>query len=1092
MKRTIWIALVLLLMCVFVLSACDSGDTPPSNGVTDQTGSNNDGGNNEVDSPPTTCQHVASNWIIDKATTCKEAGSKHKECTKCEEVLETASIDKLTTHTPVIDSRVEPTFTSTGLTEGSHCGVCGVVIVAQDVIPMIPSKTTLTTTTLALDGRNISGSFSYATEIFNFANDIIVTNNSPWVVSTDSYGMQTAATKIVPLNEGNNIFYIHVTNPDQTVSTYTVNIYRNHLYTVSFNTNGGTGVSTQHVEEGYLAQQPTTTRAGYTFSSWDYDFSSPIRSNITINANWNANGNTPYKVEYYRQNLDRNGYELIVSETEVLAGKTDTTAYAEQKIFEHFTLNKNMSALSGNIDGDGSRILKLYYTRDTYTISLTKNNTKAGTITSGGTYAYDKSITITATTNAGYTFLGWYKGETKISDNLSYTFNVDHSATITAKWEARTDTPYRVEYYLENVDKNGYDILDSETENLIGTTDTIATAEQKYFEHFAFDEAKSVVTGNINGDEILVLTIYYTRNVYILSNSNTSYGSITNAGSYVYGSGESFKTVATVPKLGYEFLGWYSGEELLSTEYEYTFNIDRNVIAKFDIAEGMKNFKFTSTATTCSITGIKNKAVIEIIVPDYVTSISSSAFSGCFSLQSITLPFIGGSTYSSYPLGYIFGSTSYTGGVATRQKYLYSATSITSNIYYIPSKLQSVTITGSNIPFGAFSNCTNITSVTIGNNVTSIASSAFEGCTGLTSVNISDIVAWCNISFGDANANPFYYADDLYINGELVTQIVIPDSITSISPYAFSYCTSLTSITVSENVTNIGDYAFSNCTGLDNITIPQNVTNIGASVFHNCKNLKSIEVANDNDVYKSIDGNLYTYDGRILIQYAIGKTATEFAVSNSVTSIEAYAFAYCSSLVEIMVPDSVDSIGACAFFECSSLETITLPFVGANKDASYNKVQGRFTYIFGFENHGRATECDCRDHDAHIDANYYIQKIPSSLKNVIITGGTVKTYAFEGCKMIENVTIGGSVDIVKCYAFQNCTSLKCITIGASVNEIQRNAFDGCKALEYAVFEVTTGWCYYEWYEYYDISSSSLADKTTARYYFNYGDKLIRR
>ena len=1447
MKKTIWITLVLLLMCVLVLSACDSGDIPPSNDVTNQTGSNNGGGNNEGDDTSPSCQHTSSDWITDKAATCKEAGSKHKECTACEEVLETASIDKLTTHTPgeavtenyvdsncetegsynlvvycsvcneklsteaktvekkphtpsdwitdkeatckeagskhreciaceevletasidkltthtpVTDPRVEPTFTTTGLTEGSHCNVCGVVLVAQDTIPMIPSKTTLTSNALSLDGRNLYGSFSYATEIFNFANDITVTNNSPWVVSTDSYGMQAVATKIVPLNEGSNTFYIHVTNHDQTVSTYTVNIYRNHLYTVSFNANGGTSVSTQYVEEGYLAEEPITSRIGYTFVAWDYNFNTPITSNITINANWNADGDTPYKVEYYLQNLDKTGYIPMTSEEENLTGATDTTAYAEQKTFEHFTLNSYMSALSGNINGNGSLVLKVYYTRNTYNVSVSRNNTKAGTVSSGGSYTYDKEITLTATTNLGYTFLGWFEGEEKVCDTLSYTFNVDHTATYTAKWEtnvynityelnggvnnesnvatytiemptitlyspertgyefggwfidsefttqatkitlgsygekifyakwspivykvtydlnyqsvttesayvitndstypwnvsngvlissnkansssatykivanteivvnfkykvssesgydyftivkngtqvdkisgstsyvaysttlypgeyitftyskdtsqysgsdcayiadlvctpnryttdveynietptfnlmtperagytfngwftegtfenqvsnislgshgdktfyakwtANTNTPYRVEYYLENVDKNGY--AEPIVVILTGTTDTSVSADQKTFEHFTFDEAKSIVTGNINGDGSLVLTIYYTRNVYTLSNSNTNYGSITNAGSYVYGSSESFKTVATVPKLGYEFLGWYSEGELLSIEPEISFDISKNIIAMFDIAVEMKNFKFTSTATTCSITGIKNTSVTEIVVPDYVTSISGGAFAGCSSLESITLPFIGGSVKTSsdnnqYPLGYIFGTTSYSGSVKTRQYYPYSTTYITNSTYYIPSSLKSVTITGSSVLYGAFSYCTNLNCVTIGSNVTSIASAAFEGCINLTSVNIIDISAWCNVSFGGENANPFYYASNLYINGVPITELVIPDNVTTIGSYAFSYCTSLNSITFPRSITSIGDFAFSSCTSLTNITIPENIASIGDCAFNNCKNLTNISVANGNKSYMSIDGNLYTYDGKSLILYAIGKTATEFIVSSGVTNIEAYAFAYCTALKSIVIPDSVESIGECAFSECTSLESITLPFVGANRDASYNKVQGRFTYIFGFENHYRATECDCRNHDAYIDANYYIQKIPSSLKNVIITGGTIKIYAFQGCKMIENVTIGGSVATVECYAFDDCTSLKSITIGASVNEIQRNAFDGCTALEYAVFEITTGWCYYEWYKYYDISSSALADKTTARYYFNYGEKLIRR
>ena len=638
----------MLLICVLVLSACDSGDTPyttcqhtSSVWITDKAATCKEEGSkhkectkceevletgsidkltthtpgeavteNYVDSDCETegsynlvvycsvCNeklsteaktvekkaHTSSDWITDKAATCKEEGSKHKECTECEEVLETASIGKLTTHTPVIDSRVEPTFTSTGLTEGSHCSVCGKILVAQDVIPMLPTKTTLTSATLNVDGRNISGSFSYATESFSFANDITVTNNAIWVVGTDAYGMHTVATKTVPLSEGNNVFYIHVTNPDQTVSTYTVNLYRNHLYTICFNANGGTRVETQYVEERYLATEPTTTRAGYTFASWDYDFATPITSDMTISANWTANPDTTYTVEYYLENADKNGYDLI--ETKNLTGATDTTAYADQKIFEHFTLNRNMSALSGNIDGDGSLVLKLYYTRDTYTISLNKNNTKAGTITSGGTYAYDKSITITATTNAGYTFLGWYKGETKISDNLSYSFNVDHSATITAKWEARTDTPYRVEYYLENVDKNGYDIVASETEYLTGATDTTAYADQKTFEHFTLNSYSSDLSGNINSDGSLVLSVYYTRDSYNISvNSdlqpNDIWGAtctITGAGMHPYGATITLSTSATSDHWGdiFTFVGWFIGDTKVSEDLIYTFTVEND------------------------------------------------------------------------------------------------------------------------------------------------------------------------------------------------------------------------------------------------------------------------------------------------------------------------------------------------------------------------------------------------------------------------------------------------------------------------------------------------------------------------------------
>ena len=120
------------------------------------------------------------------------------------------------------------------------------------------------------------------------------------------------------------------------------------------------------------------------------------------------------------------------------------------------------------------------------------------------------------------------------------------------------------------------------------------------------------------------------------------------------------------------------------------------------------------------------EAIKVATIPDSVTSIGSSAFSGCSSLESITIPFVGakaGVTSSDtyqYPFGYIFGTLSYTGGVATEQDYYGNSTSsTTSTTYYIPSSLKSVTVTGGNILYGAFSGCKGLTSITIPNSVTS-------------------------------------------------------------------------------------------------------------------------------------------------------------------------------------------------------------------------------------------------------------------------------------------------------------------------------------------------------------------------------------
>ena len=110
----------------------------------------------------------------------------------------------------------------------------------------------------------------------------------------------------------------------------------------------------------------------------------------------------------------------------------------------------------------------------------------------------------------------------------------------------------------------------------------------------------------------------------------------------------------------------------------------------------------------------------------------------------------------------------------------------------------------------AFKYSSELTSVAIPNSVTSIGKDAFYDLYGLSRVNISDLSAWCIIEFESSSSNPLRYAD-LYLNEEEVKDLIIPNSVTSISSYAFYGCYSLTSVTIPNSVTSIGSYAFAYC-----------------------------------------------------------------------------------------------------------------------------------------------------------------------------------------------------------------------------------------------------------------------------------------
>ena len=264
----------------------------------------------------------------------------------------------------------------------------------------------------------------------------------------------------------------------------------------------------------------------------------------------------------------------------------------------------------------------------------------------------------------------------------------------------------------------------------------------------------------------------------------------------------------------------------------------------------------TSVTIGNSVTSIGNGAFIDcrgltsVTIPNSVTTIGESAFLGCSSLTSVTI----GNSVTSIGNGAFENCSGLTSVTIPN-----SVTTIGEYAFGYCNGMTSVTIGNSVTSIGnnAFNGCSDLTSVTIGISVASIGGQAFCECSGLKKVIVPDIAAWCKITFGYYYANPLYYAHHIYSDEDNeITDLVIPNSVTSIGNGAFENCSDLTSVTIPNSVTSIGNYAFAGCTGLTSIiSYIKEPFAIDSYCWYNVDNTISVYVpAGTKEQYQNTDG----------------------------------------------------------------------------------------------------------------------------------------------------------------------------------------------------------------------------------------------
>lgn len=360
---------------------------------------------------------------------------------------------------------------------------------------------------------------------------------------------------------------------------------------------------------------------------------------------------------------------------------------------------------------------------------------------------------------------------------------------------------------------------------------------------------------------------------------------------------------------------------------------------------------------------------------------------------------------------------------------------------------------------------------------------AFDACESQRNVAIDDLTAWCKLDFSNGKSNPLAYNANLILNGETVTDLVIPETIDKINGYAFYGstiktlivndknafygCSGVSSIIFGNKVETIGESAFQNCSKVSELNIPESVVSMGKNVFNSCSSLLKISLPQSITAIP---------EGAFMNCQALH----EIAIPNSILTIGDNAFNGCGSIISINIPDKVTTIGQSAFYSCSSLEKVVfgkaLESIGSQAFRSCSSLQSvnipdNVTTI------GREAFQDC-----------------TALTDAVLSNGIreIVDMTFAGCTALESVLIGKNTTKISDTAFQNCTNINKIrSLNPTPPVITSKVFESVDK-ETCQLVVTKGnlvyyWLDPVWKEFLNMNDNMLALNPLPA--MRYGDEL---
>ncbi len=408
-----------------------------------------------------------------------------------------------------------------------------------------------------------------------------------------------------------------------------------------------------------------------------------------------------------------------------------------------------------------------------------------------------------------------------------------------------------------------------------------------------------------------------------------------------------------------------------------------------------------------------------------------------FEDKDFTKLFVGATAVQShtYDAGTQAGTVIYEGEV----------TELGSNALMWQSALTSIVIPEgvTTIGYQAFKACSNLTTIKLPKSLKVIGANsglAFDGCSGLAKGKfiIDDIAWWCSLDIRGLYSNPIYYAKHIYSDEDTeITNLIIPEGVTSIGNNAFYGCEGITSVSFPSTLKSIGASAFASCTNIPSVVIPKDAS-IGESCFSYCSSLTSVTIP---EGVETIGASAFTHTG-----------LTSLTLPSTIRSMS-QSFYGCESLTELTLKDGITTLGG-SFYSCTALTTVNIP--GSIKEVGFQDFTGCTGLTTVTLNEG--TEIVQFNSCTNLETINF----PSTVKEVTITNN----------EKLETVTLNKGMERIS--SFNNCSALKQINIPSTVTYI--GTFRDCSALEKVIVADMASWCAARHYDGFYYGPQKYAHK----------------